>query len=593
MKRRFLSVVALVILILSMMQLIGCALGSPPPEPIRALFTKEVDDALRSTRLKAPSDPDKEEMRYEVVVDSRLASNFGTNGYVQKGCTTLQNIFSCCRNMISTEKYSGYYTCDPYEVCQIDPITQENMPIGSSVCKETASVFSIAANGHCPGTHTMPAQAIAQIAESADESSVHIFITDLAMPQPSDAYMIVDALTDWIIPNNSLTMGLIGVQADFAGIVRDIPVTYVGVQLPERSNYQKPIYLLFIGEKKAVFSSMDHFLRECENNDGLSADGQVNAMYYYKYDRKCTLPASVLSSKQQDVSVAYTELLPEYMLEQYNTTYVFSDIPEDPETKEFVTAMPFAKVYSGILADARIWDETDNVTFSFPIPYEIVCETGNAKSKLLKPGQSLEFSDGTLTLTSELQRLRYILSGEALHLEGWSAANGDGLTLSSNTALFDLGRERGRKAVTVAGRIDVTQFELDNPAIFKAEFDVSYIPSDEELSRDYDTAWLHDWQMDIDTLQKEWGREACFREAVKSPHLAEVFDEMLLGAHLAAVKSNLSENDTAFEQSAMFGLILREQALYYDNSTDWDDAEGFDWAFSKNEIIALAAANAK
>jgi len=125
---------------------------------------------------------------------------------------------------------------------------------------------------------------------------------------------------------------------------------------------------------------------------------------------------------------------------------------------------------------------------------------------------------------------------------------------------------------------------LDNPVIYSVRMTFKCKAPSQFLEESYDTAWLNQWQMDLDKLQKNWGTEGNIAEALKTPYLSDIFGEALLNANIAVVQKYISDFSTQYVNGINFGVVLREQALHYNNMEDWKDDEDFGWAFSKSDV---------
>ena len=353
----------LIILILCMIFCYACAgLGNTAsvdrdnPKPALLTFSDDVYNALRLPSTPEDVPTDGQNIQYNIVIDSRIASSSGSSGYLKRNCYTFSQILACLKISIAGEKYNGYYTGYDIEQ-QFNADTQANTPVVVSDYIKTDDVFAKAAGADLSNTDILPSDAIDQIAKDVDRDSLYIFVTDMAMPNESDSYEIIEALSDEIITDNDLTVGLIGILADYAGTVYNIPISHIGVNLSDSKSYQKPIYLLYVGEKNAVFEAMDRFLVTSENNSTLKVPGNINALYYYKYN--CKPNSDIQASEQQTSLVSFSGSLATYTYMKQNTINkneiynIISLNSDDLNKKAFLENMPFYRLYASATKDEK------------------------------------------------------------------------------------------------------------------------------------------------------------------------------------------------------------------------------------------------
>ena len=567
-----------ILLVFAMLFLSGCKNPDIEPVPENAEISDELLDKLQLPSMPEDSSSIVADVKYHIIMDSRIASSSNRSGYLNRNCATLQQILFCLKTSVSGKEYQGYFT-NQTNVYKVDQDTQDSIIVGVSNFAETDDVFAMAASEGFPNTDILPSETIAQMAREVTDDSVYVFITDLAMPETSESYRIINALSDGVIANNNLTLGLIGIQADYSGTVCDIPISKLGVELPSGDIYKKPVYLIYIGQKEAVFELMNDFLQTSQSNDKLNEPGQIKTLYYYKYDliKNAVTDANGL---QQPLSITYSGRLNNYMKQQYNPNFIFTGIPDDMKTKVLFQGMSLSKVYSGILSDDRISNEKNNLQFSFMIPFEVAFNSGAVKSDLLRTGEVLRLSDLSLSLTADISRIVLSKDDSMLHIGSTESVDSKELNISTDNAEFDL--ESG--TVNVSGDYDISCLRLDEPTIYLVRMAIKCAVPTEALVKSYDVSWLNDWQMDLVEVQKGWGRKEAIELVLKTPYLADIFGNALYGANIAAVQQYISDRSVRYVRGIDFGFVLREQALFYDKTGDWEDTEDFGWAFSKVDI---------
>lgn len=608
--------IILIFLVFSMLLCCACGISEPPgwdcPKSAKLSFTDEVykvlelpsatKDGSGGTSATKDESSGSGDIVYNLIIDSRIASSNSCSGYLKKNCYTFSQILACLKTSIAGEEYVGYYTGENVEQ-QFNADTQTNTSVIVSNYIKTDDFFANTVGARFPNTDMLPSKAIAQIAEDADRDNLYVFITDMAMPQASESYKIIEAL-DKVISDNDLTVGLIGIMADYAGTVYNIPISHIGVSLPDNNeSYKKPIYLLYAGEKNAVFEAMDSFLLACEGNDSLKTPDQVEALYYFKYDCEPNSEAQTISEQQPTIAVSFSGYLANYMKQDTTKNQdIFTLVSEDSEEKTLSErkalseSMPFYKIYIGARNDESISNEKYNLEFSFTIPFQIVSDTGTAKSELLKSellksGESIALSELDLSLLKEVLRveltkqgnLEQTKQGETLQIGNPESADGKDINLHTEDAKFDL----DNATVSVVGDYNVSFLNQDIPVIYLVRMTVESALPKEILANAYDVSWLNDWQMNQTKLQEDWGKDTAIEQALKTPYIADIFGKALLDANITSVQKCISDSSAQFKQGIDFGFVLREQRRYYDSK--WEDTVGDDWAFSNAEIVEMMA----
>lgn len=562
---------------------IGCSNSykePAPPPPIKAILSQDLIEDLTLPCAPENCANIPQNIEYSIIMDSRIASNSNRSGYLGKNCSTMQNILSCLQTSVSGKTYQGYYTgkADIYET---DPVSSQQTKIGVTNYSMTDGFFAQASCAKFPNTDVLPSETIAQIVKDVSEGSVYVYLTDLAMPNVGESHKVVSDLSG-VLGNNNLTIGLIGILADYKGTVLDIPISKVGVNLPSENKYQKPVYLLFVGQKYAVFELMDTFLKTSEGNNYLNQPNQVNALYYYKYDF-VTKPESLSDEGQKSASVTFNGRLANFATKQDDLSFIFSDSAKDLDEETVLKELSFEKIYCGVVSDQKMANDQDNLQFSFDIPYKIQCTAENAKSQLMSNGGELSLSELSPTLEAESYRIAFHNDANNLVASEAEPVISDELYIDVNTAKID--QQSGDWLVS--GNYNASKLVPDCPVIYRIRITFNCKAPSQILEESYDIRWLSEWQMDLDKVQRDWGSEKNIVEILKTPYLSEIFGEPLLNANITAVQDYISDFSTQFINGINFGVVLREQALCYNNSEDWSDNEDFGWAFSKSAVDAM------
>lgn len=560
---------------------IGCSDPVEKPIPAKAVLSEDLVEDLTLPCASENGADIARNIEYRIIMDSRIASNSNRSGYLRKNCTTFQNILSCLQTSVTGKNYEGYCTGKD-DVLETDPVSSEQIKTGTTNYSPVDDFFAQASCAKFPNTDLLPSETIIQIAKEVTEETVYVYLTDFAMPNTGEKHRIISALSEGVLSNNNLTIGLIGIMADYKGIALDIPISKVGVTLPSENEYQKPIYLLFIGEKNAVFELMDSFLKTSEGNSCLNQPEQINALYYYKYDF-VTKAESMVDDSQKSASITFNGRLANYVTDQSDLSFIFNVNSEDADDGTILRNLTFEKMYSGILVDQKMASDLGNLQFSFEIPYTIQCATESAKSQLMRKEVNICLSELSPTLETALYRI-------AFHNEENQLVASKAETVSSDELYIDVSTAKGDQQSEnwiVLGNYSALKLELDNPVIYSIRMTFKSKAPSQLLEEAYDTEWLNRWQMDLDKVRQSWGTEENIVEVLKTPYLSEIFGEALLNANIAAVQSYISDFSTQFVNGINFGVVLREQALHYNSEGDWSDDEDFGWAFSKSAVDAM------
>jgi len=570
----------LLLLVLGVLFCLACGSGYiQDPVPPRLAYSDELFSVLKIPGAPEDASIGDGDVKYNIIVDSRIASGSGSSGYLRKNCYTFQQILSCMQSSIAGESYIGYFTCKNNKYA-IDPETGTNEIIGVTNYVETNDLISRAVSATLPNNEVRPADVIKQIATEVNMENLYIFVTDLSMKNPSESQQIIDAINKGVIKNYNLTLGLIGIKADYSGTVCDIPISNMGVSLPETKIYQKPIYLFFVGEKHAVFEAMDNFLLASEGFSGLNSPEQIETLYYYKYDYTLQSETETSIDKQGANRISYSGRLATYLKEGYDPSYIISAIPDDSKIRSFINSISLSKMYSGVLNDENIELETDNIQFTFQIPFQLNSDIGTAKSKLLRSENAIDASALSLRLSEDISRIELRAQNATLQLTEPETVQNMELTL--NTKAVDFNPDSN--TICIKGDYNPLGLKLDEPTLYRVRITAQCALPMDVLADAYNIEWLNEWQMDLSQVQKEWGHAAVIDLVRKSPFIAEIFNNALYSSNIAEVQKYIQSASSDFSFAINFGLVLREKAQHYNKEKDWEETEDFGWAFSQADV---------
>lgn len=578
-------------------------------EPSTVLFD-ELQRMSDSNSDLALNEDTVESPIYHIIMDSNLGDStsggtsesdqYNCNGYLSSGCATLGSILMVCSELTAGETYHGYMSCLDSENHSSYKGTDQN-PIHGSFFIEQDDFFKKAAQS---ATHlyydSNLVALIKDIAQNADdnasENDVFLLISDLAIQSEGESNLIADALTKHVLSNKNLTLGLIGIQADYAGSIKNVPVSSVGIE-PRRvlgtgrntnEVYQKPLYVLFIGEPEHVLKVMNQFLEKCNNTKSLSRAGQVESLFYYglsciPFTEEKTGSMNFASAKTfNKPSVEFSGNIAKYGESGYDPKYVFDISDEVPENMmESIQSIPLAKVYAG----ARTTDEA-NVHISCGIPFQLIMSPSLEEddAQFINGGKEFEFTENNPFVELYPKLLQCNMgTGEnpkKMTINSWGDPAQNLIVLAQNPVF-----NRELHTIDVYCSLDTTQLALDEPQIFSVSVQPECMPDKTELKSQYNTSWLKDWTMDLAIYKQEWASKArLFTQATKTAYLAETFVNNLLDRKIDLNIAFASDEMIEYQKMVIFGVVMREQAKYYvANGTD--DEENLGWAFSTNDII--------
>jgi hypothetical protein len=162
---------------------------------------------------------------YRVIVDSNLGDstsceNCQANGYLDRRCTTVSAMLTVCSQITSGQPYFGYVSCLASES---NSRNEDEIPAGAMKGKsvlqldafyEKATKLSTYSDHGCNLVDLVTDMAEAA-GDRAYQNDVFLLVSDLAMKTVGESNQIADALTKYVLADEDLTIGLIGVQADY------------------------------------------------------------------------------------------------------------------------------------------------------------------------------------------------------------------------------------------------------------------------------------------------------------------------------------------------------------------------------------------
>lgn len=642
---------AILILCIIIIMSMGCGEKKVLPSPYGMIAPSEVLyeqlDKLSAETEENTTEATESDTTYHLVLDSRIgAKNENGYGFRDTKCVTYREVLSACSKATLGSDIIGYVSCEE----EITPNKEDAEPI-TVYWKKMNDFFRSAERGRYNAGQTDLVGLMNSVADEAidrgSDSDVYIVISDLMMSSVDDAHNVSDALAKITSSHKNLSIGLVGIECDYYGGIKNVPLSSIGIDMRyipqtlknEDNVFRRPLYLLMLGAKDRVLSTMDAFLQECERSSALSEPGQVQALYYFDLEtqsrwqeirseaiRQNETPSLITlrfggevaengATGQEPGNIKMGQL-------GYDTGYVFlglkkMEIKEDKEKKEdknayvyqsadrevvqneyreALTDMPFVKMYAGVLGKQT---STSTIRISCPLPYEIVRtpKVPNIRSEIFKEQVSFNFEDNSPYVDVTVQQLLTGVGGLACgdneeqeksvdtwrNIEMWDDSYARLLKAASPS--IDL----ANKEVTLDYVLDNKQLELDVPTILSVTVEFGYLPDIDMVRQLYNIDWLNDWTIDMPQYTREWkSSPRRIPEGLKTAYLADVFGKSLLDQQIQSNLDWLQEEAEEYAKTVVFGFVLREQVPYY-SAAEWEDDMDFGWAYSRNDVAGFLA----
>lgn len=568
------------------------------------VFTQEVKKARASWVEPETDDASLDTPTYQIIVDGNLgaltnwgseeAGDYGTgNGFLDKKCTTYDSLILLLSEITSGQKVFGYFSCEAGEANSISDSAKASGALGANYFSYDSNFSADSNNTRYYKAHKNLANLVSDVAKTAAQNAapddVFILITDLAMQNEDQSKQIADALTKYVITNDSLTMSLIGVKAKYVGKINNVPRTSLGIE-PKRifgdpnnsaKAYDRYVYLLLIGSPEQVYETTNQIVEKCKNNRNLSGDDQVKSVFFSGLKCASNTDASAGAIAQQEIKpeLSYCGNIAAYGAAGYDKRFTFvltDDISK--EDSDAIDEIPFAKVYSGASAPT---DENITVTCKFPFIIR------SYPAQTAAGGATYSFSGNNPTVSvSEVKQLDLVEKegGLSADINGWIACGAKMLTLSGEP-VFD--EENG--TFQMGFTVNTTALTKDLPLILSVTVQPSFMPDRSELLKTYGADWLLTWSMDMAVYNSEWdGHAFKFTQATNTAYLAETFYYNLLDRQIDQSIADATEEMSGYEKTFVFGVVQHDVAsAYVAKGKKVESDNNFGWAFSQDEADAF------
>lgn len=578
--------------------LMGCFLCSacdrhkiPDPvgimEPTKALY--DGLDKLKPQEV-TPRTSILGQEQYCIVVDNGL----GMKGFISQYCQSYRAVLGA----VSSVSMGNTRNC----LCASD------VQSGSSVSKVPGDVFfqNAMQESFFAEKSTNIASIIEKLAMQSGESDnqVTILISDLMMPSEDASRKAASALQQYIVKPDHKTMGIIAIVGDFRGTIDNLPISsktgqkrkvsdYMVKERDSNGNFRHPLYMLFMGNDQAVLNAMEKALSSLDGSGLLDETTPVHALYFSEYgvDRVETdgVTASFnLGCHTYDrANYPADNIVSGVKNEAGTVRYSTKDKQEMPEAyQQLLKKVPIVKLYT-----QKRGNTTENVTLNCKIPYSLIDSSKNGASvtdpyNLVLPAKKLTLSHDDYTVTTDIHVLAYKEDG-AKTTASWVVPESN--LVSCERATID----DSCKKINVVLNVDTKQLSPDVPLLVQVDIRVSIDPQLEELNTLYQTGWVKDLtlslrQFDIESAwQSETETSARYSKQTteKTPFLSKLICQGFADQQVLALGDAIRSSTQTFEQTAMFGMVVRDAASHYQMDGNWkDDEDFFGWAFSVDEI---------
>lgn len=606
-----------VLLLIALVAAAGCEPGTTKSAKARIL----IDTSNRSVLLEEINRVNGEQTAggkdnsplasptYQIIVDgnlgaltnwgSREAGDYGTgNGFLDRKCTTYDSLMLLLSEITSGEKTYGYFSCEWGEAAALSDTEKASGALEATCFRYDAAFSADSTSAKYYLAHKNIAYLVNEIAATAakraNSNNVYIFVSDLAMQNEGQSTQIADALAKYVVANDSLTMSLIGIQADYVGMINNMPRTSIGIE-PKRvfgeplntgKVFQRYLYLLIIGKPEQVYETTNQIVEKCAGNRNLSRAGQVNSVYFSGLEcvscqeaGSAGLPDGMTQTAVKP-SLAFCGNILAYGAEEKYLGYLYAlQGDEKQEETNAITSIPFAKIYSGAPSPT---DANIRVTCQFPfILRGCLKQTGMA---LADDGATFLFSQYSPTvsiLEAKQLDLKVKSNGMTADIVGWSEC-APGLVTLSGEPILDAEKGTFQAGLTV----DTSALERDKPLLLSVTIQPSFLPDRSELLKAFGAGWLTVWSMDMKQYNQDWDAHAfTFSQATNTAYLAETFLNNLLGRQIDRNIEDATAEMSGYKQTLVFGIVQHDKASAYVEGVAADKDLG--WAFSQNEVDAF------
>ncbi len=613
-------ILLVLLLLIAVVAVAGC--GKPPvetsPARIRIDYSdtsgllEEINKANSTQTAAAKDDPKLDSPVYQIIIDGNLGAmtnwgskdggDYGTgNGFLDKQCTTYDSLVMLLNEITSGEKTFGYFSCELGEATTVTKSDVASGALQANYYRYDAAFSSDSLNTKNYVAHKNLACLVSDVAATAakntESNNVFILVSDLAMQNESVSSQIADVLTKNVISSDSLTMSLIGIQADYVGKINNVPRSSIGIEpkrvfgepLNSSKVYQRYLYLLIIGNPKQVYETTNKILEKCENNNNLNREGQVNSVYFSGLE--CVSSKTANSAGTTNCTMQWTEPNLEFCgnilsygekIEEKNVQgymFFFNKDEVAQEDIDTISRLPLAKIYSEAPSPT-----VENIRITCSFPFSLRTCINQSGASMTEGSTVFNFAENNPSVSlSQANQLGLAVNDDKVtaNISGWRACDSGLITLYGEP-VFDA--ESGQ--FQVGFMLNNSKLQQDLSMILSITLKPSFMPDRAKLLEAFSANWLTGWSMDMKKYNSDWDTHAfTFTQAKKTAYLAETFLYNLLDQQIDKNLEDANAEMTEYTETFVLGVVEHNQAgAYVDSKETVEPDQGFGWAFSKDEV---------
>ena len=457
------------------------------------------------------------------------------------------------------------------------------------------------------------ASVIKKMAENYQKNPerVMILISDLMIPTEDDCMQAANALQSAVIEPEHATLGLIGIQADFRGMIENLPISpttgykrkisdYMVLEREADGNIRHPLYMLFFGNDQAVLSAMQKSLSTLDTCNLLDESTPHYSLYFSEY--------GVKRREVDDISNSFQLGCQRYNLGNYPAEYLIRGVESKngdvaypslvgekiaKEDQQLISDLHIAKIY-----DVERGNAKKNVKIRCTVPFTLVDSSTSGgiasdKYNLLVSADKLKLAPEDYVVSTEIRMLDYAERSGAKPQASWAVP--DTSLVYCESAVID---ETKRK-IDVVLSVNTDLLVKDVPLLCTVGVRVSVKPQWEEIGSLYDTQWVEDMTLNLKEFDKEsisFGKTETsarftYKTTAKTPFLSNLICVGLGDQQTERVMRAITEKTASCVQTTMFGMVVRDVPGRYLPDGGWIESDNFlGWAFSIEEAKEIQAA---
>ncbi len=437
-----------------------------------------------------------------------------------------------------------------------------------------------------------------------DGNQVMILVSGLMIPTEDGCMSAAAAIRNaFLLPENA-TVGIIGMVGDFRGTIENLPVNprtgsarkisdYMVQQRDENGVFRHPLYILFMGDDRAVLSAMEKAMTGLKASGLRDGSNPVYALYFSEY--------GVSRREEDNVELEFHMGHDEYDIAGYDVQYIVRGVADENGTVEYPSTKAVPAEYQQLLKNIQIvklysmkrGNVEKNVTLYGTIPFTLTDSSVKGepivdRHGLLVPVKELSLSDKDYSVSVDIRVLEYDQKAGAQPAAKWTAA--DQSLVKCESQILNVQKGTIELKLTVNSKL----IQQDEPLLVAIDVSVRIDPKWEEIEALYDTDWIGGLTLN----QKEFEREAnrqdtsssaryTYATTAKTPFLSSLFESGICDQQIEITLNAIGEKTEACVQTAMFGVVVRTYPAVYVKG-DWSNTENFGgWAFSYEEALGI------